>query len=430
MSSASPASSAPVTRGQAHYALGLLILVYVFNFVDRNVFTILARPIQQELGIGDSLLGVLLGPAFGVFYILAGLPLGRLADRVARKSVIAVGLTFWSAITALTGVVQNAWQLALARIGVAVGESCSAPAGHSLISDFYPPERRTTAMGFYNLGASLGILVGLAAGGFLRDELGWRQAFWIVGPPGVLVALLVHWTMTEPPRGMAEGRADSGVAPTLREVVRHLWSTTTFRHLAMVAGLYGMTSYAMTGWAAIFVERVHGGSAANIGLWLGLALGLGGAFGSVASAWLCDRLGARDVRWQLRIPAISGLLLVPATAAFAFWPTRSGALLAFVPAALLNTVFANPLYTMTQGLATLRMRALASAVILFVLNLIGQGLGPLLIGVLNDRLAPAYGEHAIRYSLVIVGAFNLWGAVHCALATRTLRADLARSAGR
>jgi len=423
-------SPVPVSRGQAHYALGLLVAVYVFNFVDRNVFTILARPIQEELGISDSLLGVLLGPAFGVFYIVAGLPLGRLADRVARRSVIAVGLTFWSMITALTGLVQNATQLALARIGVAVGESCSAPAGHSLISDFYPPERRTTAMGFYNLGASLGILVGLAAGGLLRDELGWRNAFLLVGPPGILVALLVRWTMTEPPRGLADGRSDSGVPPTIREVAKHLFRTTTFRHLTMVAALYGMTSYAMTSWAALFVERVHGGSAANIGIWLGLALGLGGAFGSVASAWLCDRLGQSDVRWQLRIPAISGLLLVPATLGFAFWPTRTGALIAFVPAALLNTVFANPLYTMTQGLATLRMRALASAVILFVLNLVGQGLGPLLIGVLNDALAPVYGPMAIRYSLAIVGTFNVWGAVHCWLATRALRADLARSAGK
>jgi MFS family permease len=428
--SASRASAGPVSRGQAHYALALLVAVYVFNFVDRNVFTILAGPIQQELGISDSLLGALLGPVFGVFYIIAGLPLGRLADRVARRSVIAVGLTFWSAITALTGLAQSVTQLALARIGVAVGESCSAPAGHSLISDLYPPARRTTAMGFYNLGASLGILVGLAAGGFLRDEVGWRAAFLLLGPPGILVALLVRATMVEPPRGMAEGRTDSGVPPTIREVVAHLWGLTTFRHLSMVAGLYGMTSYAVTGWAALFVERVHGGSAADIGLKLGLALGLGGAFGSVASAWLCDRLGQRDPRWQLRIPALSGLLLVPAIIAFAFWPTRTGALLAFVPAALLNTVYANPLYTMTQGLATLRMRALASAVILFVLNLVGQGLGPLLIGVLNDVLAPVHGSAAIRYSLVIVGAFNLWGALHCLLATRTLRAELARSAGR
>jgi MFS family permease len=196
----------------------------------------------------------------------------------------------------------------------------------------------------------------------------------------------------------------------------------------MVAALYGMTSYAMTSWAPTFIDRVHGGTGAEVGLWLGLALGVGGAVGSVGSAWLCDRLGARDARWQLRIPALSGLLMVPATLAFAFWPTRTGALWAFLPTALLNTVFANPLYAMTQGLASLRMRSLASAVILFVLNLAGLNLGPLLIGVLNDLLAPAHGDHAVRYSLVIVGAFNLWGAVHCLLATRTLRADLARSA--
>jgi MFS family permease len=166
-----------------------------------------------------------------------------------------------------------------------------------------------------------------------------------------------------------------------------------------------------------------------VGLWLGLALGLGGAVGSVGSAWLCDRLGQRDPRWQLRIPALSGLLMLPATVAFAFWPTRSGSLWAFVVAALLNTVYANPLYVLTQGLASLRMRSLASAVILFVLNLVGLNVGPLLIGVLNEWLAPAHGAAAIRYSLVIVGAFNLWGAVHCLAATRTLRADLLRSSG-
>jgi predicted MFS family arabinose efflux permease len=417
-----------VSRGRAHYALFLLVAVYVVNFVDRNVLTILVKPIKAELGLADWQVGVLLGPAFGFLYIFAGLPLGRLADRVARRSVIAVGLTFWSGVTALSGVAQNFWQLALARVGVAVGEASSAPSGHSLIADLYPPEKRTTAMGIYNLGASLGILVGLAGGGYLRDEVGWRSAFFIVGPPGLLLALLVRWTMTEPARGAADGRGDPGAPPTLREVVRHLVGLRTFRHLAMVAALYGMTSYAMTSWAPTFIDRVHGGSGAEVGLLLGLALGIGGAVGSVGSAWLCDRLGRRDARWQLRIPALSGLLLVPATAAFAFWPTRSGALAAFVPAALLNTVFANPLYSLTQGLASVRMRSLASAVILFVLNLVGLNVGPLLIGVLNDQLAPLHGDHAIRYSLAIVGAFNLWGAVHCLAAARTLRADLARSA--
>lgn len=421
-------SPGTVSRRQAHYALFLLVVVYVFNFVDRNVLTILVKPIKAELALADWQVGVLLGPAFGFLYIFMGLPLGRLADRTARRSVIAAGLSFWSAVTTLTGFAQNFWQLALARVGVAVGEASAAPSGHSLISDFYPPEKRTTAMGFYNLGASLGILFGLAGGGYLRDEVGWRTAFLIVGPPGLLFALLLRLTMTEPPRGASDGRADPGTPPTIREVVRHLAGLRTFRHLAMVAALYGMTSYAMTSWAPTFIDRVHGGSGAEVGLWLGLALGLGGAVGSVGSAWLCDRLGQRDARWQLRIPAISGLLLVPATAAFAFWPTRAGALAAFVPAALLNTVFANPLYTMTQGLATLRMRSLASAVILFVLNLVGLNLGPLLIGVLNDLLAPSQGDFAIRYSLMIVGAFNLWGAVHCLAATRTLRADLARSA--
>jgi predicted MFS family arabinose efflux permease len=414
----------PVSRSRANYALFLLVLVYVFNFIDRNLLTMLVGPIKQEFGVSDKAMGFLIGPAFAILYTFAGIPIARLADRSSRRSVIATGVALWSLMTAASGRVTGFGQLAAARIGVGIGEACATPSAHSLISDFYPPQRRTTALGIYNVGASLGILFGLAAGGFLREQIGWRHAFMVVGLPGLIVALIVRFSMTEPPRGASEARRDTGELPRMQDAVLQLGRSTTFRHVAMTAGLYSMTGYGVTTWAPEFMSRVHALPPTELGVALGLALGLGGAVGSAAGGWLCDRMAARDIRWLMWIPTFSGVAMVPCIAAFALQQQASASLLWFIPTALLNIVYANPVYAVTQGLADLRMRSLASAIILFVINLVGMGLGPQLVGVLNDGLAPRFGEQAIRYSFLFLGLFNLWGAVHCFLSTRLLREEL------
>lgn len=417
-----------LTRARANYALGVLVLVYAVNFIDRNILAVLLQPIKEDLGASDTAMGFLTGFAFAVFYTVAGIPIARIADRGSRRAVMAVGIAFWSAMTAASGQARTFAQLAIARIGVGVGEASATPAAHSLISDYFPPERRTRAIAIYNTGAGLGVLFGLLLGGWLQEVVGWRVAFAVVGLPGLAVALLVRLTLPEPARGHSEGLRDHGEAPGIAETLRYLGSLPTFRHLALAAGLYGMTAYGLLSWAPTFMRRVHELGYAEVGLKLGLVIGIAGAIGAYFGGVLCDRLARRDRRWLLWIPALAGVLLAPFYVVFVLAEDPNLALLAFVPVNLLNVVFAPPTYMITQGLARLRMRAMASAIVLFVLNLIGLGLGPTLIGVMNDWLEPRYGVAAVRASLLLLLVASSWGVVHSLLAARTLDADLERAA--
>lgn len=405
----------------------MFCVVYAVNFIDRNILAVLLQPIKEELRVSDTLMGLLTGVAFAVFYTAAGIPIARLADRGSRRGVMALGVAFWSLMTAASGLARSFGQLALARIGVGIGEASATPAAHSLIADYYPLGQRTRAIAIYNMGASAGVLFGLLLGGWLQETVGWRWAFVAVGLPGLLVALLVRLAVPEPARGSAEGRIDSGEQPGALETFRYLASLPTFRHLAMAAGLYGFAAYGLLGWAPTFMRRVHALGYAEIGLQLGLVIGVGGGLATLVSGVLCDRLARRDARWLVWVPALAGLGVLPFFALFCLAPSPGLALAAFVPVNLLNVVFAAPTYTITQGLAQLRMRAMASAVMLFVLNLIGLGLGPFLVGVLNDWLEPRHGEMAIRFSLLVTIPVTAWAVAHSLLAGRSLRDDLARA---
>ena len=421
-------SSASATR--RNYVLAVLVLVYAVNFIDRNLLFVLLQPIKEELGASDAAMGLLTGFAFVVFFTLAGIPIARLADRGSRRDVMSLGIAFWSLMTAASGFVTSYAQLALVRVGVGVGEASATPSAHSIISDLFPPERRARALAIYSTGANFGVLFGLLLGGIIQDSLGWRAAFMIIGLPGLAVALLVRTTVPEPRRGQSEGLADSGDAPGTATVLRYLASLRTFRHLALSAGLYGITCYGLVGWAPTFIVRVHGWSYAETGFKAGLAIGLSGACGAIATGVLSDRLARRDRRWLLWIPVVAALLQVPFHILFALSTGPGVAILALVPINFLNVIYAPPTYALTQGLAPLRMRAMATATLLFFLNLIGMGLGSFLVGYLNDILLPAYGADAIRISMLALLLANAWGIVHSLLATRTLEADLARAAGR
>jgi predicted MFS family arabinose efflux permease len=404
--------------------LAVLWVVYVFNFVDRNILAILLEPIKQELGVSDTAMGFLTGFAFAVFYTFAGIPIARLADRSSRRLIMAVGVAFWSLATAASGFARSFGQLALARIAVGVGEAAATPAAHSLISDYFPPERRTRAIAIYNTGANGGILLGLVLGGWLQQTFGWRVAFFVVGLPGLLVAALVALLVAEPPRGLSEGRSASAEAPNLRESLRLLGGLRTYRHVAIAAGLYAMPNYGSIAWMPTFVVRVFGGSYAEVGLVLGLVIGVVGAIGTYVAGMLCDRLLARDVRWLLWIPAIGSAASVPFFAVALLGPSFQWGLPFYAASAFLGGMFAAPTYALVQALAPLRMRAMASAVLLFMLNLIGLGLGPTIVGVLNDALASRHGDEAIRVSLLLLSLLNLWGVLHSLIAARSVRAEV------
>lgn len=420
-----------VSRVPAHgrYVLGLLTLVYVVNMADRTLLSILLEPIKLELGVSDTAMGFLSGFAFAVFYTTAGIPIARLADRASRRNIIAVGLVAWSLLTAASGLARSFASLALLRVGVGIGEAAASPSSHSLIADFFPPAKRATAMAIYVMGASLGITLGMSLGGWLSDTVGWRAAFAIVGLPGVALALIVRFTIREPTRGMADAESADDRDYGIGEVFRFLWGSKAFRHLAFATSMYGLGTYGAQIWAPTFLIRVHGMTRTEVGAQLGMAIGLAAMVGGFLWAVLADRLGRRDIRWQMWLPALGGLAATPFLVSFLLWPSSGWAVLFYVPSALLHAAYTGPSYALAQGLAKLRMRALASAAMLFVVNLIGLGLGPQLIGILNDLMAPRLGDEAVRYSLLIVGVTsNLWAATHSVLGARCLERDLARAA--
>ncbi len=413
----------PGSPAYARYVLGLLFVVYVLNFVDRQILAILLEPIKAELGASDTGMGFLTGIAFALFYTVAGIPIARVADRGTRRTVIALGLAVWSAMTALSGVVRTFGQLALARIGVGVGEAACSPPAHSLLADYFPPERRATALAVYSMGIHVGVLFGFVIGGWMSQHFGWRLAFLVVGLPGLALAAVVRLTVREPPRHHLTATPLSSAT-----VLRTVWAMPTFRHMALGAALHSFAAYGIATWAPAFLARVHHMAPAEIGLWLGMITGIGGGIGAVSGGMLADRLSVRDARWALWLPAFASLVEIPFWLLFLFWPSPIPALLLGIPGVLGGAIWFGPVLATTQGLVRPDMRALASAILLFVINLIGLGAGPQAVGVLNDLLAPWAGTTAVRYSLLVVGVMNTWAALHFALAARTLRADLATPA--
>ncbi len=416
------------SRAYAHYVLGVLVVVYVFNFVDRQILAILLEPIKRDLGVSDTAMGFLTGPAFALFYAFAGVPIARLADASVRRSVIAAGVAVWSLMTAVSGLARSYAFLAAARIGVGVGEAAASPSAHSLISDYFPPARRATALSIYNMGANVGIMLGLWLGGWLGQSVGWRAAFMIVGLPGLAVALLVRVTVREPARGLSEGRAAPDALPPLREVAGHMLAQRSFRHICMVASLFSFANYGLSVWGPTFLIRLHGMGLGEAGFWMGLVQGVGGAAGTFLGGWLSDRLGRRDPRWRIWVPGLGGAVAVPLMAFFLLWPDVAPGLVAYAVAIVGLLFFVGTCYSLTQSLAPLRMRAQASALILLSISLIGLGVGPLAVGVLNDLLAARLGEAAIRWSLLATALLGGWGIVHALLAARSLPADLEAAA--
>ncbi len=412
-------SKPPPSSAYARYVLGLLFVVFVFNFIDRQILSILLEPIKAELGVSDTAMGFLTGIAFALFYTVAGIPIARLADRGTRRTIIALGLAAWSAMTAASGIARSFAELALARIGVGVGEAACSPPAHSLLADYFPVERRATALAVYSMGIHVGVLFGFVIGGWMSQYFGWRQAFLAVGLPGLVLAVVVRLTVREPPRvHFATTPLSSGAA------IRTLWRMRTFRHMALGAALHSFAAYGIAAWAPAFLSRVHHMGFAEIGTWLGSISGLGGGIGAVSGGMLADRLGARDARWALWVPAIASVAEVPFWFVFLLWPDHVPALVGGIPGIVGGAMWLGPVFATTQSLVRPDMRAVAAAVLLFVVNLIGLGVGPQAVGVMNDLLAPSVGASAVRYSLLIVGVMNVWAAVHFALAARTLVADL------
>jgi MFS family permease len=412
------------SRPYRYYALGLLTTAYVLNFLDRQILAILQEPIKRELQLSDSQLGLLTGFSFALFYVLLGLPIARWADRGVRRSIIGLAVGVWSAMTTLCGLAQSYTQLLLARVGVGVGEAGGSPPAYSMISDMFPQQDRATAYGVYGMGVNLGILAGLLTGGWLNQYFGWRVAFLAAGIPGVVLAVILRTTLREPLRRSAQLPA-AAERPLIADVIRVLWAARTFRHMVWGTSLLSFAAYGMFNWLPPFLVRSHGLTSGAIGTWLALILGVGGATATLAGGYLSDRLGRRDPRWYSWVTVIAYAIAVPSMICAFLIADSTLALLCLVIPGAVAQICVPPLMAVTHNLVHNRMRALSSAIVLFILNALGLGLGPLSVGTLSDALRASAGNDSLRQALlVLVPLATVWGAGHFLFAARHLRSDL------
>jgi MFS family permease len=413
-----------------HYVLGVLVLVYIFNFIDRQILAILAPSIQAELGLSDTQIGALTGVAFGIFYATLGIPIARLADKRSRVLVLSICLAIWSLMTALSGLAVNYWQLLAARIGVGIGEAGGSPPSHSLISDYFPSEQRATALGIYALGVPVGILFGNLAGGWINEFFGWRSAFFVVGLPGLALAMLVKTTIKELPRGYSEGRSTTTTDVPFRDVVKTMWGFKSFRQISLGAGTQAFVGYGAIAWMPTFLVRTHDMSSGEVGTALGLIIGGAGGAGTLLGGYLSDRLASQDIRWHVWIPALGFAVAVP-TSVVVYSVDSLGVLLAvYTIPAFATSLYTGSTFGLTQTLAPLAMRAAASALLLFVINIIGLVFGPTTIGLLSDYFQSGLEMteiESLRTALLICSLVYIISATHYFLAGRHLAADLAKT---
>ena len=398
--------------------------------------------LRADLGLSDRDLGVLMGPAFAVVHIVAGLPIARLADRTSRRTVIAAGLFAWSLLTMAQGLARSFPQLLAARMGVGIGEAAGSPPSHSLIADYTPPSMRARALSLIQVGALCGMGLGLVFGGWVNEHWGWRVAFVAVGVPGVLLAGIVMTTLREPRRGAGDGRAgdaDGNDAPqeSAIEAALSLLRTPTYAWMLVGVCAFGVVGIGRQAWEPTFLREVYGMGSAETGLTYFLIGPLPQAIGTLAGATLADSLGRRDVRWYFWAPALANAVAVPLALGFLLWPEDH--LFAGIPVAFFFSVGLSAIgsasmpaiLAMGQNLAPVRMRSFSAALWTMIFTFVGMGLGPMVVGELTERMRPEYAEQAVRYALAWASIVPIVATVFFVLAARTVRRDLDRvGAGR
>ena len=404
----------PAHGWRSHYALLVLLFVYTMSFIDRQIMGILVQPIKQEFGVSDTAMGLLTGLAFALFYSALAIPFGRYADRANRRNFVAYCCAAWSVMTALCGMATGFWSLALARMGVAVGEAGGGAPSISMIADHYPPQQRGRAMSVYMLGPQVGILLGLTLGGWIAQHHGWRAAFLVMSVPGVLAALLLRFTAVEPRRGQwdAPGSVPASVtAEPIAVLVRDLCASRAFVRITLACLLMGFTGYGIGIWTPAFLVRSHGMSLQGAGIVMGLVGGIFAMLGALTSGWLSDKLGKRDARWRIGVPLLGCLLALPSGLAFFVLPAGNAwqiggmlvphALSFYVLFAFTAVWWTAPVYSVLAELIPSHRRSSGMAIFNLGITALGGGLGPLLVGILSDFLVPQFGNEALRWALAI-----------------------------
>jgi MFS family permease len=417
----------PAPLAYRSYVLMVLVLVYTFNFIDRQIVGILAVPIKSELHLSDSQLGLMGGLAFALFYTLLGIPIARLADRVSRTGIMTAALALWSLMTAVCGLTQNFAQLFLARVGVGVGEAGGVTPAYSLICDYFPVKERARALSAYSFGIPIGSAVGIVLGGFITSIMSWRAAFFIVGFAGLLITPLLKLTVREPERGMLDpARSDAdrvAGAPSLFAIIAVLARKPSFWGLSLGASCASMMGYGLFFWAPSFLVRSFHLSLLHASLAYGGLVLVGGLLGIWLGGVLADRYGEGRRGMYAFIPAIAFIATLPFYVAGVLSTTLwiSFAVL-LVPTAL-GLAWLGPVLTAVQHLVPAHMRATASALFLFINNLIGIGLGSTLIGLVSDSMRLRFGAESLRYAILGGTGFYLVAATLLIFAGRKLPRD-------
>lgn len=407
----------------AGYVLLVLLVVSAFNFFDRFLLVITMESIKRDLGLSDTELGLLTGFAFTAVYTTAGIFVARRADHGNRRNIMTLGLTIWSAMTALCAGTHNFIQLALCRLGVGLGESACTPPAHSLISDYFKPQRRATAVAIYGLGVYLGLGLGFGIGGWVNEHYGWRAAFLIGGLPGIALALLLRFTVREPQRGNSDNADVDSNHYSIGEVVRYFARRRSFLAYVVGTGLFVFSTNATEYWGATFLIRIHGFGSAEVGSVLGILGATAGIAGILVFAILADRMSGSDLRWYLWMSSLGGGMIIPSSLLFLFGDGTMIYPYYFIATFFCATYMA-PVVALTQRLLPLHMRALSSAIILLSFNLIGITAGNLVIGLLSDALEPVYGIEALRYALALTLFASVIGVVLMTYSARRLSHDM------
>jgi MFS family permease len=399
-----------------NYVLFILVVLNLNNFLDRTSISVLAPSIQAEFGLSDTMIGLVMGIAFTAFYATLGFPIARMIDKHSRVKILSGVLALWSLMATLCGAAMSFLQLFLFRIGVGVGEAGAGPASHSLISDYFTKAQRPIALGIFSLGVPLGTFLGIYLGGILVDWIGWRWTFVALGAPGLLLALIVFFTIREPVRGGLDDPADATVLRAHEDVpfwdtIRGLWSSPTFRIMSYSAAPSALCGYGMNMWMPTFITRVYDITPGVFALHLGMAIGIGGGMGAMLGGAITSRASARDPRAFLTLPALT-MVIFAVVMALAVWTVSLPIVYAAIwIAAFCQFFLMGPYFGVVQRLAPLRGRAVATAFFFFILATIGLGIGPLYVGTVSDFFTATYGDaEGLRLALTSLTAISLLAA--------------------
>jgi len=409
-----PIWSRPYYRG---WFLFLLTMAYALNFLDRQLLSILQEPVKAELQLSDTQLGLIGGPIFALLYVGLSVPIARLSDRANRVRIISGAIGLWSIATATCGLAANFFHLAASRMTVAVGEAAATPPSYALLADLYKKERRASAIGVFTAGTSIGSALGLALGGWVGFTYGWRNAFLIIGLPGVLLALIILLTLREPPRGFSDERKSDVPPARFSEVMKRALATRAFPGIAFAIGVASISGFALAHWMPSFMVRSFNLTIAEAGLRVAIASGGGGLLGSLVGGFICDRLAEYDRRWWCWGPAIAFFLNIPLMLLLFRAANATEAMVLMATVLFLYHFWGGSGHSLVQSLVGVRMRATAAALFLMCISLIGQGLGPLVVGFVSDLLHAGSGAESLRHALMattpvwlLAGLLWMWAA--------------------